>query len=114
MEKTISYEELSNELQSEITIDTNFNILSKTTSNRVENIEVNGKVYSGVEFRTLLGLRSTDFDVAKTDAGVIFKTRGYGHGVGMSQYGANGMAKNGYTYLQILTHYYMGVNLNHL
>ena len=114
MEKTISYEELSSKLQSEITQETNFNILGKTTGNRIENIEINGKVYRGVDFRNILGLRSADFDITKTDDSVIFKTRGYGHGVGMSQYGANGMARNGSSYLQILTHYYRGVILNHL
>lgn len=111
---TITYEELSSKLGSEITKDTDFNIINKTTGNRVGNIEVNGKIYTGVDFRNILGLRSADFDITKTLDYVIFKTRGYGHGVGLSQYGANGMAKNGYSYIQILKHYYPGISISHL
>lgn len=113
-EKTISYQELTSKLGTDINADTQFNILGKTSGNRVESIEVNGKTYRGVDFRNLLGLRSADFDITKTDSGIIFTTRGYGHGVGLSQYGANGMAKNGYSYSQILKHYYSGVSINHL
>ena len=113
-DKTITYQELSTKLNTDINIDTDFFIQSKTSGNRVENIIVNGKTYKGVEFRNLLGLRSADFDITKIDNGVIFTTRGYGHGVGLSQYGANGMAKNGYTFTDILTHYYRGVTINHL
>ena len=112
--KTISYEELSSKLNSDINIDTIFNITSKTSSRRVQTIEINQKTYTGVQFRNLLGLRSADFDIEKKDTGVTFTTRGYGHGVGMSQYGANGMAKAGYSYIQILKHYYQGVSINHL
>ena len=54
----------------------------------------------------LLGLRSTDFDITINNDTVTFTTRGYGHGVGMSQYGANGMANSGKTYVEILKHYY--------
>ena len=59
----------------------------------------------------MLGLRSADFDIVVQDGNLIFTTRGYGHGVGMSQYGANGMANAGYNYNQILTHYYQGVKI---
>lgn len=114
MEKTISYNELSLKLKMEINIDTEFNILVKTQGDRVGTIQVNDQIYSGVDFRNILGLRSADFDITKTEQGIIFTTRGYGHGVGMSQYGANGMAKNGYTYLQILNHYYPGTILNNI
>ena len=58
-----------------------------------------------------LGLRSRDFDMWVEGDSVYFTTRGWGHGVGMSQYGANGMAKAGYRYDQILTHYYQGVTI---
>ena len=54
----------------------------------------------------MFGLRSADFDINIDDNQINFTTRGYGHGVGMSQYGANGMAKEGYNYRQILNHYY--------
>lgn len=110
----ISYTELSNKLGFDINSDTFFNILDRTSGDRVLSISVDGNVYSGVEFRNKLGLRSADFDIEKVTDGVNFITRGYGHGVGMSQYGANGMAKNGYSYRDILLHYYSGVSIEQL
>jgi len=86
-----------------------FQILSRNQSGRVEFVQVGEKVYTGVEIRTLLGLRSADFDISYHDREVVFQTRGYGHGVGLSQYGANEMAKQGYSYLDIIKHYYKGV-----
>ena len=112
-EKTITYQELSSKLGIDININTEFNIISKTSGNRVDTLQIDSKDYNGVQFRNLLGLRSADFDIAKTDTGITFTTRGYGHGVGLSQYGANGMAKAGYSYEQILKHYYRCVTINH-
>lgn len=111
-ETFITYEKISKLLNTTVTKDTNFNILSYTSSNRVDIIEVNGIEYTGVKFRSLLGLRSTDFEIKKQEDGIVFVTKGYGHGVGLSQYGANGMAKNGYTYKQILKHYYKGITIS--
>lgn len=88
--------------------DISFEIISRNISGRVEIIKIGNTTMSGVEFRTLLGLRSTDFDINLVDNQVVITTRGYGHGVGMSQYGANEMAKSGYSYSQILSHYYSG------
>ena len=84
----------------------------KTESNRIQYIKVNDTEYKGTDFRNILGLRSADFDISKNEEGVNFTTRGYGHGVGMSQYGANGMAKNGYSYREILSHYYPGTTIS--
>ena len=114
MAKEITYNELSSILGIEINADTEINILGYTTGGRIENITISGNTYTGVKFRNLLGLRSADFDITKNETGITFKTRGYGHGVGMSQYGANGMAKNGYTYKDILKYYYSGVNISYL
>ena len=86
-------------------------ILSRNASGRVEQVSVGDKIYTGVEFRNLLGLRSTDFDIEDKDGKVQITTRGYGHGVGMSQYGANEMSKLGYNYKQIINHYYSGVQI---
>lgn len=86
-------------------------ILSRNQSGRVETIQVGDKTYSGVEFRNLLGLRSADFDIEIIDGKLEITTRGYGHGVGMSQYGANEMSKQGYSYKQIINHYYTGVQI---
>jgi len=91
--------------------DITFEILSRDNSGRVLEVRVGDNTYSGIEFRNLLGLRSADFDFLLENGNLIITTRGYGHGVGMSQYGANGMAKDGYNYLQILRHYYTGVNI---
>lgn len=109
---TISYEKLSSLLEIDINSDTEFHIIDRTDGDRVKTIIVNDKSYTGTNFRNILGLRSADFDIENTDDGVIFTTRGYGHGVGMSQYGANGMAKNGYSYSEILSHYYPGTVIN--
>lgn len=83
-------------------------IVTKTNSNYIDKININGKDFSGRFIRDLLGLRSADFDIVINGEKVTFITRGYGHGVGMSQYGANGMAKEGYSYKQIISHYYPG------
>lgn len=90
----------------------NIEILSKTVSGRVDKVKVNNKIFSGVEFRKLLSLRSTDFTCYVNDDIISITTRGYGHGVGMSQYGANEMAKMGYNYNDILKHYYSGVEIH--
>ena len=111
MDKFISYSELSSLLNTNINQDSEFNILDRTVGDRVKSISINGTIFNGVNLRNTLKLRSADFSINKTDDGVIFTTKGYGHGVGMSQYGANGMANNGYNYNQILEHYYMGTKL---
>ncbi len=110
-EKFFSYEEISKKLNMTINEYTLIEVLSLTSSNRVEKIEINNKEFTGIKLRTLLGLRSTDFTLNKEENGISIKTKGYGHGVGLSQYGANGMAKNGSNYEQILKHYYQGVSL---
>ena len=66
----------------------------------------------GTVFRTKLGLKSTDFEISY-GKDVKIKTKGSGHGVGMSQYGAQGMAKKGKGYKEILKHYYSGVEIMH-
>ena len=80
--------------------------IDRSHTNHVIKIRINGKDFSGVDFRHKLGLRSTDFRITEIGNIFVITTRGYGHGVGMSQYGANGMAKEGYTYIEILSHYY--------
>ena len=112
--KTFSYSDLSSKLGFSVDANTEFNVLGHTSGGRVSNISVGGVNFSGVSFRSMLGLRSTDFDISKIDDGVVITTRGYGHGVGMSQYGANGMAKAGYSYRDILLHYYPGVSIEQL
>jgi len=88
------------------------NILNRSESGRINNILINDVEFRGVNVRKLLSIRSTDFDINVEGEKVIIVTRGYGHGVGMSQYGANEMAKLGYTYDEILKHYYSGVDIS--
>lgn len=112
--KFISYNELSQKFGFEINENTEIDILSKTAGNRILSIKINGQEFTGVNIRNLLGLKSADFEIEKNDQGITFTTKGFGHGVGLSQYGANGMAKNGSNYKDILLHYYNGVKLVHL
>ena len=107
----IEYSKMSSKLKNNIDENTAIQILSKTAGNRVDKIKIGEKTYTGVEVRTALGLRSTDFVIEQNKDYVVVKTKGFGHGVGMSQYGANGAAKAGYTYKRILKHYYPGVSL---
>ncbi len=74
-------------------------------------ITIGGTTFSGREVRSALGLRSACFTVTHGKDGFTFTVTGYGHGVGMSQYGAKEMADRGFTYDEILTHYYTGVTL---
>jgi stage II sporulation protein D len=83
----------------------------RSNTGRLNYISVNGVKYKGSKFRSLLKLRSTDVEITHDNEFVYIKTKGYGHGVGMSQYGANSMANEGYTYDKILYHYYKGIKI---
>ncbi len=82
-----------------------------TSGGGVETIELGGKRFSGVYLRKALGLRSTAFTVTPEGDALRFDTRGYGHRVGLSQYGANAMAADGKDFREILSHYYPGTAL---
>ncbi|MBQ9987198.1 MAG: stage II sporulation protein D [Erysipelotrichales bacterium] len=86
-------------------------IISRYEDHRVKSVKVNDTLYTGRELREKLSLRSTDFLIEQTGDSYIFTTIGYGHGVGMSQYGAQGMALEGYSYQEILRYYYQGVEI---
>ena len=79
-----------------------------TDGGRVDAITLGGVRFTGRELRELFSLRSAAFTVAHEDGRFVFTVTGYGHGVGMSQYGANVMAKQGHSYTEILSHYYPG------
>jgi stage II sporulation protein D len=85
--------------------------LEKTATEHVKKIRVGDKTFSGPEFRTALGLRSTWFTWQVAGDTITFFTRGFGHGVGLSQYGANGMAKEGKKAEEIVRYYYQGVEI---
>lgn len=102
---------ISNKLGLSLNNDSVISILSYTDGGNIKEININGNNFSGKKVRELLVLRSADFDISISDNNANITTRGYGHGVGMSQYGANGMANAGYSYKDILSHYYPGTTL---
>ncbi len=88
--------------------------INRSNTNHVDNLKVNNILFTGIEFRKLLKLRSTDFTITNQNDKYIITTKGYGHGVGMSQYGANQMAKLGYNYQEILKHYYKDTEITNI
>ena len=94
--------------------DINISSIIKDQSNRIKTISINGKNFSGIEIRSKLSLRSTDFTFNINNDNIQITTKGYGHGVGMSQYGANNMAKEGYTYEEILKYYYQNIEIDEI
>jgi len=86
----------------------------RTTSNRVDTVIINKKKFTGKEIRSFFGLESNDFEIEVNSDNVLIVTKGYGHGVGMSQYGAQGMALEGFAYTDIINHYYKDVKIEKL
>ena len=109
--KTFTKEDICNALNISCT-NLVFSNIKRSATHRVNSITINDKEFKGTVVRSKLGLRSTDFDVTNNGDKVLITTRGYGHGVGMSQYGANGMAKDGYNYEEILQYYYKNVKIS--
>lgn len=89
----------------------NIEIIDTTSTGRVNKLKINNRIFTGKQIANLLNIRSSCFEIEENKGIVTVVTRGYGHGVGMSQYGAQGMAKEGYTYEEILKHYYTGVEI---
>lgn len=88
--------------------------IQRTSSKRVSIVKISGKNITGKDFREFLGLKSTDFTLKREGSHVTITTKGNGHGVGMSQYGANGMARAGKNYKDILEHYYTDITIEDL
>lgn len=91
-------------------------LIEKTNSGRVKKLAIDGEIIEGRDIRDLYSLNSTNFKIVfDKNLGLIeIETYGYGHGVGMSQWGANGMANEGSTYEEILKHYYTGIKLKEI
>ncbi len=87
-----------------------FTDITRSDAGGVMTLKVGGVALKGTALRSSFGLRSTNFSVSATKDTITFETRGYGHGVGMSQYGAKGLADAGKNYHDILAHYYKGVS----
>ena len=95
-------------------IKNNFNIKTSSAAGGVIKLNINNVEIRGVDFRKALSLNSTNFTYEFNGDYITFHCKGYGHGVGMSQWGANAMAKNGSNYEEILKHYYTGVEITSL
>ena len=110
-QKTISLQEFYEKLGLEYKKQLSFNVLERSDTNRIIKLEINGNMLNATDVYNKIGLRSTDFNLTQVGTNVVIDTKGYGHGVGMSQYGALGMAKEGYNYMQILEYYYSGAEI---
>ena len=88
-----------------------FGSVTQTEGGGVAYLEISGETITGVQMRSILGLRSTAFQIHPEGNFITITTKGYGHRVGMSQYGANAMAESGSTWQEILQHYYPGTTL---
>ena len=110
---TMTGMEFSSALGIELTgpCETWFEEMTYTNGGGVDTMVIGGKLFKGTELRKLLGLRSTAFIMTAVGDHITITTRGYGHRVGMSQYGAEAMAVDGATYEEILAHYYRGTTL---
>lgn len=109
--KYMNLSDFYNKLELKYDKNLNIEITKRSESGRIMTIYINGVKFKGTELYNKLGLRSTDFEIELLGDEILITTKGYGHGVGMSQYGALGMAKEGFTYEEILKHYYSGVSL---
>ena len=100
------YEQLELPYQEELDIQ-----IERNPSNSINTIKINNNTLKGTEFRRKLNIRSTTMDIEQTEEKITIKSKGFGHGVGMSQYGAGQLANNGYKYNEILKYYYQGIEI---
>lgn len=106
--------EKHNEFEIDFNSEDCIKILEYTDGNRVKKIKLGNIELSGVEVRTILGLKSANFKITVEGENVKCEVIGYGHGVGMSQTGADSMAKNGSSYEEIIKHFYTGVEIENI
>lgn len=86
-------------------------VIDRSDGGRITKIQIGDKIFKGENVKGALGLNSSNFSIRLGKNSVLFTVTGYGHGIGMSQYGADGMAANGATYEEIIKHYYQGVEI---
>lgn len=104
--------QLAAELPVTLSADANFISTPEcTSSGTVQSYQLGGQSFTGQQMRKAFGLRSANFDLSEKDGNLVFTVRGYGHGVGMSQYGANYMAQQGSDFKEILQWYYTGCTI---
>lgn len=112
-QRTFTVDEVGKQLGVELPQGTAIAIeTTRTEGERVEELSLNDQQISGRDVREKLDLQSSDFTIEQKNNHLIFTTRGFGHGIGMSQYGANFMAKDGKSYQDIIEHYYQGVEIS--
>lgn len=100
-----------NDIQIDFNNDEDIKILEYTDSNRVKTVKFGNHELSGTETRSILGLKSTKFEIIKENGNIKFSVKGYGHGVGMSQTGADSLAKQGKNSEDIIHHFYTDVEI---
>ncbi len=109
--KTFTLEEFYQKLNLDANSNFSIQITDRTSTGRVRTLNINGKDFKASDVTTALGLRSSFFEIQKNEEQIVIHTKGFGHGVGMSQYGAYGMAENGSNYQEILKYYYQGIEI---
>lgn len=112
--KTISLSDFYTKLNLAYNKNLTYKIKNYNKSGTIKNVIINGKTFKATVVRTKLSLRSANFEIKQDGSNVIVNTKGFGHGVGMSQYGALAMAKQGKKYDEILKYYYQGVEIKNL
>ena len=110
---TFSKEEFYNDLGLPYSDELIISDVVRTASNRVASLYINGNYFNGISFQYKLGLRSNDYEIVD-NGNIEITTKGFGHGVGLSQYGANALAKRHKSYDEILKYYYQGTELKKL
>lgn len=113
-EKNINLTEFYKKLDLPYNKNLNIEIVKRSSTNRILLLKINNVEFKGTDIYNKLSLKSTDFEIELYGDNVKISTTGYGHGVGMSQYGALGMAEQGYTYEEILKHYYTNTKIQKL
>lgn len=103
--------EYHNDFKIDLKLENQIEILEYTEGERVKNIKIGNLNLSGVEIRNIFGLKSAKFEITIEENNIKFNVIGYGHGVGMSQTGADSMAKQGSNYEEIIKHYYTDVEI---
>lgn len=115
-EKTVSFEEFKEITEKDGAVLSQdksqwFDAGIYTEAGTLEKIKIGGKYFTGAQIRKMFSLRSAAVKIGINSDGVVLLVKGYGHGVGLSQYGADYLAKQGYTWQEILKHYYNGVEI---
>ena len=106
--------EYHKDFEIDFSLENQIEILEYTDGERIKTIKIGNLNLSGVEIRSIFGLKSAKFEINVEGENIKFSVIGYGHGVGMSQTGADSMAKQGSNYEEIIKHFYTGVEITNI